>query len=48
MPPLPRTYRQASTQKRQQEEENDSTSTLSEHDSREFNNATVAYKDPYY
>ena len=43
MPPLPRICGQASTQKRQQEEENDSTSALSKHDSREFDDVIIAY-----
>ena len=35
-------------QKRQQEEEADKVSVLSEHDSREFNNIIATYKDPHY
>ena len=42
--PSPRTR----GQKRQREEAVDEVSTLNEHDSREFNDITAAYKDPYY
>ena len=35
-------------QRRQREEEVDKVSTLSKHDSREFNDIIAAYKDPYY
>ena len=44
-PPLPPRTR---GQRRQREEEVDEVSTLSEHDSREFNDVTAARKDPYY
>ena len=48
MPPLPRTRGQVSTQKQQQEEESNSTSALSKHNSREFDNIILTQQDPHY
>ena len=43
-----RTPAQASTQKRPREEETDTISLLSDHDSREFDDVTLARKDPHH
>jgi len=48
MSSLRRLCLQASTQKRPQEKETKTISLLSDHDSREFDNITLAYKDPYH
>ena len=42
-----RTPAQASTQKRPREEETDTISLLSDHNSRKFNDVTLAREDPY-
>ena len=43
-----RTPTQASTQKRPREEETDTISLLSDHDSREFDDVTLAREDPHH
>ena len=48
MSSLQRISAQASTQKRPREEEAETISLLSDHDSREFDNVTLTREDPYY
>ena len=48
MSSLQHTSAQAFTQKRPQEEETETISLLSDHNSREFDDVTLACKDPYH
>ena len=47
MPPQANTYKLTTTQKRPREVDTTSL-TLSDHDSREFNDVTAAREDPYH